>query len=230
MARGTTLLELREMFRAEIGASSNVAMGINSLDQIDNLLRRTQQRLWADYDWDFAYIERDEPLYAESRYYTFDNEIDFDRIIAAHVKYSSIWHNVSYGIGPNEYNAFDGDRDQRADPVLKWRHYEGNQFEVWPVPASDNQIIRFKAVKKLPSLIAVSDRAELDDNLIVLFAAAEYLTRTKAEDAQIKLSMAQSHYNKLKGRAMKNDKFVFGGGLDTGERLRIVGGRFVRDQ
>jgi hypothetical protein len=152
------------------------------------------------------------------------------RIVSAHVKYSDIWHNVSYGIGPNEYNAFDADRGQTTDPVIKWRHYEGNQFEVWPVPAAENQVFRFKAIKKLPSLIAVSDRAELDDNLIVLFAAAEYLTRTKAEDAQVKLSMAQSHYNKLKGRGMKNDKFVFGGGLDTGERLRIVGGRFVRDQ
>ena len=230
MARGTTLLELRDMCRAEIGASPNVSMGINSLDQIDNLIRRTQQRLWADHDWDFAYIERDEQMVPLERYYAFDNDIDYDRIISANVRYSNIWHPISYGIGPNEYNALNSDINQTTEPVLKWRHWEGNQFEVWPIPTTTNQVIRFKAIKKLSPLIATTDRADLDDNLIILFASAEYLARTKANDSQAKLSMAQAHYNKLKGQGNKNDKFIFGGGLDTGERLRIVGGRFVRDE
>ena len=62
MARGTSLLALRDQLKAEIGASSNVAMGVNTIEQLDNLLRRTQQRLWNDFDWTFALIERDEQL------------------------------------------------------------------------------------------------------------------------------------------------------------------------
>jgi hypothetical protein len=229
MPRGTTLVELREMLRSEIGASPSVAMGVNTLNQIDHTLRRVQERLWSDHDWDFGYIERDEPLFNGQRYYTFDPEIDYDRIISTHVSFSDIWHPVDYGIGTNEYNQFDSERNQRTEPVLRWRHYEGNQFEVWPVPTSFTQKLRFKAIKKLPPLIAEGDRAELDDNLIVLFSAAEFLARSKAEDAQAKLAQANSHYNRLKGMGMKRDRFIYGGGIDRNERLRIVGGRFVRD-
>lgn len=229
MARGTTLLELRAMLRGEIGASPSVAMGTNTINQMDQTLRRVQERLWADHDWDFAYIERDEELKNNQKYYTFDTEVDYDRIVCTHVSFSEIWHPVDYGIGPNEYNQFDSNRGQRTEPVLRWRHYEGNQFEVWPVPTSNNQKLRFKAVKKLPPLISESDKATLDDNLIVLFAAAEFLARAKAEDAQAKLAQANSHYNRLKGMGLKRDRFIYGGGIDKNDRLRIVGGRFVRD-
>lgn len=229
MARGTSLLELRAMLRSEIGASPNVAMGVNTINQMDQTLRRTQERLWSDFDWDFGYIERDEQLFNNQKYYTFDPEIDYDRIVTTHVSFSEIWHPVDYGIGPNEYNQFDSARGQRTEPVLRWRHYEGNQFEVWPVPTTNNQKLRFKAVKKLGPLIADNDVATLDDNLIVLYAAAEFLTRAKAEDAQAKLASAVAHYNRLKGMGMKRDRFIYGGGIDRNERLRIVGGRFVRD-
>lgn len=229
MSRGTSLSALRDQLRAEIGASSNVAMGVNTLDAYDHLLRRTQDRLWHDFDWQFGYIVRQEQLFAGQQYYTFDQDLDWDRIRLAHVKYSEIWHPLEYGIGPSQYNAFDKARNMNAEPCLRWKHYEGNQFEVWPVPTSDNQYIRFEAIKKLPPLIAPSDTAVLDDTLIVLFAAAELLARSKAQDAQAKLAQATAHYNRLKGMGNKNESFVMGGGISEGERIRIVGGRTVRD-
>lgn len=229
MARGTSLLALRDQLKAEIGASSNVAMGVNTIEQLDNLLRRTQQRLWNDFDWTFALIERDQQLSNGTRYYTFDPDIDYDRILETHVKYGNIWHPMDYGIGPAQYNNHDSDNSERTEPAVRWRHYENNQFEVWPVPTTNNQILRFKAVKKLPNLVAPTDTATLDDTLIVLYAAAEYLARTKASDAPAKLSQAQAHYNRLKGLGLKTDRFIYGGGIDRAERLRIVGGRFVRD-
>ena len=97
------------------------------------------------------------------------------------------------------------------------------------MPSSNGQKIRFKALKKLDPLVAVTDTAELDDNLIVLFAAAEVLARTKAADAQAKLAQANTHYARLKGKGVKYDRFIYGGGLDRGERLRIIGGRYTRD-
>lgn len=229
MARGTSLLALRDQLKAEIGASSNVAMGVNTIEQFDNLLRRTQQRLWNDFDWTFAMIERDEPLLTNTRYYTFDSDIDYDRIFETHVKYGNIWHPLEYGIGPAQYNNHDSDNNERTEPTTRWRHYENNQFEVWPVPTTNSQTLRFKAVKKLPTLVAPTDTATLDDTLIVLYAAAEYLARTKAADAPAKLSQATAHYNRLKGLGLKTDRFIYGGGIDRAERLRIVGGRFVRD-
>lgn len=229
MARGTSLSALRDMLRAEIGASSNVAMGVNTQDQYDHVLRRTQARLWADHDWSFGFIERDEPLLKDQRYYAFDADIDYDRISRASVKFGDIWHPVEPGISPEHYNVFDSDDGEASTPAMRWQHYEGNQFEVWPIPSEDGQSLRFRAIKKLPPLLSPADTAVLDDNLIVLFAAAELLGRSKAADAPAKLAQATSHYNKLKGNSNKSDRFIFGGGIGSGETFRNIGGRFVRD-
>ena len=229
MARNRTLAELRDMLRAEIGASSNVAMGINTSNQHDHILRRTQERLWIDFDWWFGRIQRTEQLNAGQRYYAYDNDVDPDRILETTVKYAEHWHIVEYGISTEDRNIYDADEGQGNDFVLRWEHYENDMYEVWPVPTSP-QVLKFECIRKLPPLISSDDRALLDDNLIVLFAAAEILARGKAEDAQIKLAQANSLYARIKGAGNKTQSFVFGGPLHRGERLRIVGGKFVREK
>lgn len=229
MARGTQLSQLRDMLRAEIGASSNVGMGVNAQSQYDHVLNRVQAWLWADFDWPFAYIDRDEPLAAGQRYYAFDQDVDFDRIKEARVKYGATWHKVEYGISEEHYNAHDSEIGAQVEPVMRWNHHENNQFEVWPVPSGNDQVLRFHAVRKLPLMINGSDVALLDDNLIVMFAAAELLARSGSKDADAKGSLARSHYNKLKGNASKADRFVFGGEVSTPDAriVRYVGGRPV---
>lgn len=229
MARGTSLLELRDMLRAEVGASSNVAMGVNTVEQYNSLLSRVQKRLWTDHEWPWAVVNRDEPLLTNQHIYSFPTDLDFDRITNTWVKYNNIWHPLEYGIGPAQYNTFDTDRSLGTTPTVRWQHHEDDQFEVWPIPKADGQIIRFRGVKKLAPLVADTDKAELDDVLLVLFAASEILSRSQSTDATIKMAQATSHYNKIKGLALKNDRFIYGGGSYEGERLRIIGGRFVRD-
>jgi len=228
MARGTSLLKLREMLRAEIGASSSVAMGINTENQFDHLLRRTQEILWTEFDWEFAQIDRDEPLIVGQRYYAFDDEVDYQRIIDAHVKHDGKWKCIAYGIGVAEYNAKDSEIGEVSSPVERWQHFENIQFEVWPVP-DEAQTLRFRCYRKLPPLIAPADAALLDDNLIVLRTAAEYLARTGSKDAQAKLAQATIHFNRLKGQASKIDGANFGGDVSPAPRLRWIGNRAVRE-
>ena len=211
MARGTQLSALVDALRAEIGASTNVAMGVNSLPALKQTINRTQQFLWESFDWPFAFIERDEPLLNGQRYYTFDNEIDFGRIVSTHVRYSSSWRPMIYGIGPDQYNSSDPADGDKQDPPTNWRHYEGNQFEVWPMPDSDECVVRFKAIRKCPQLVNDSDVALLDDNLIVLHAAAELLARAKSDDASAKADIAKQMLQKLKGSGIKTDVFTLGG-------------------
>lgn len=217
------------MLRSEIGVSSNAQMGVNTVEQYDLLLSRVQKRLWVDHEWPWAVVNRDEPLLINERLYSFPDDLEFDRVTNAWVKYNNIWHPIEYGIGPAQYNTFDSDRGVGTNPVVRWQHNGDGQFEVWPVPVDNNQVIRFRGTKKLAPLIAESDKADLDDVLLVLFAAAEILSRNQATDAPIKMAQATAHYNKLKGLSLKNDRFLYGGGNDKGERLRIIGGRFVRD-
>jgi hypothetical protein len=211
MARGTQLSALVDALRAEIGASTNVAMGVNSLPALKQTINRTQQLLWEAFDWPFAFIERDEPMLNGQRYYGFDNEIDFGRISSTHIRYSSSWRPLDYGIGPDEYNSSDPTVGDKQDPPTRWRHYEGNQFEVWPMPSSNECVLRFKAIRKCPLMVNDSDVALLDDNLIVLSAASEMLTRAKSDDAQAKQQAALQLFQKLKGSSVKTDVFTLGG-------------------
>ena len=90
------------------------------------------------------------------------------------------------------------------------------QIEVWPIPANNGSsatkdgIVRLEGVKNLNPLSAKTDTADLDDQLIVLFAASELLTRQKSGDAQMKMAQAQAHYLRVKGRLSKGEPIVFG--------------------
>lgn len=212
MARGTTLSELTNQLRAEIGASTNVAQGLNSVPYWQQVLRRNQERLYNETMWSFLMIDREEVLNAGERYYTFNADVNFDFIQQAWIKYSTQWEPISYGIDPSLYNCQDSDLDVRNEPVRRWAHYEGNQFEVWPIPSADlTQSLRFRCLKKLSPLIAPTDKADLDDTLIVLFSAAEVLERLKSPDAKSKATLADRHYLSLRRNMDKAPVFILGG-------------------
>jgi hypothetical protein len=215
--RGKTLGQLVTMLRAECRHSVIAAMGQNNLPTLEQVLRRTQESLWDEHAWPFLMVERDEALMAGQRYYAFDPDLAFERVdaISVKVKYGGNWKPVGYGIGLPQYNASDSDTDVRNDPICRWQAYEGDMYEVWPIPASNSsQSLRMRGVKKLSPFIAASDRADLDDNLIVLFAAAEILTNQGAKDAQAKTLLAQRRLERLKGQQQKRGMFVMGGGVD----------------
>ena len=227
MARGTTLGRLVTMLREECRHATSAALGLNNEPHLKRILARVQETLWTDYVWPHLFVRRDKDLMAGQRYYSFPSDLSFERIevMKVDVKYAGQWQGVRYGIGDAEYNSRDSDNDERDSPVRAWSHYEDNQFEVWPIPAADDeQTLRFQGVKKLAPLIANENRADLDDNLIVLFAAAEILAAQKAEDSQAKLTAAQNLYRRLKQQQSKSTMIVMGGGRDPNMTPRVAPG------
>lgn len=216
MARGTTLGEILDDLRAEVGHSLNPALGVNTRDVLINVLRRQQKRLWEDYDWPFLRVDRDIQVQAGQRYYNLPSDLVFERLSKLQFKYGDRWMPMTYGIGREQLNQFDSDRDIRSWPVERWDVAENNQVEIWPIPTNNGDLtstdgtIRFTGIRRLNSFVADSDTADLDDQLITLYAAAEILARQKASDAQNKLAQAQQHYARLKARTAKGDVFVMG--------------------
>ena len=217
MARGMQLIEMVTAFKEECGHATSAALSQNFSEHVKNLLRRTQEVLWNAHDWPHMLIQRDETILAGQRYYTLDPDISFERVqpLKVTVKYAGTWRPVAYGIGEAQYNITDSDEDERDSPILRWQHYENNQFEVWPIaPSDDEQTLRFRGIKKLSPLLADSDTSDLDGTLVVLFAAAEQLARQKSADAEAKQSAAQQMLRLLKGQQSKSPMFVNGGGSD----------------
>lgn len=208
MARGTTLEKVVDMVRDEAGQTSNAAFGQATAEPIRSKIRRTYRRLHADWNWPHLRITRDETLSAGSRYYSFDADLDPDRLYEAWTREEGMdrWKRVKYGIGPDMYNAHDPTQNERKDPVCYWDYYEGDQYEVWPLPLT-NSTLRFIGHKKAKNIVADGDTLDLDDNLIALYVAAEILLRSKSGDAQAKLEQAAAHYHRLKGNSQRSGVF-----------------------
>ena len=222
MARGTSLGTLIEGLRAEIGHSLQPNLGRSMRDVLVNYLQRTQRRLWEDYSWPFLRVKRDLSISATQRYYNLPADVTFERIELVEFKHGDVWHKLVYGIGRDELNQHDSDRNVTSYPIRRYDSYEGNQLEFWPVPSTNSVAssgageVRITGIKNLSPFIASADLADLDDQLIILYAAAEIAARQKQADAQNKLQQANAHYSRLKARLAKTDTFVIGGGEPEG--------------
>jgi hypothetical protein len=213
MARGTQLIKLCEMLREEINRATSVAVGNDDLPSLKNKLSRTQQVLYDEYDWPFLrQVFPAKQLSAGERYYDFPVGLNPDRIDdndqgdgpGVVVWYSALPQPIQRGIGFREYAIYNSDNNARSEPALAWDvRWTGSaeQFEIWPLPVSNTQTIQFKGLRTLRPLIAESDVCDLDDQLIVLFAAAEILSRQGSTSAKDVGALAKARLARVKGRS-----------------------------
>lgn len=227
MARNKTLLSILQKYRSEIRASGNAAHNQGARENQVQLLQRTQEWLWEEHDWAHLKIRRSLPLQAGQRYFDTPDDMDIDRLESIEVRYGNDWLPLMNGIGPAQYSAWDSDLGIRSWPVERWQIYEDEQFEVWPIPESNanpdtlDGTLRLNGIRNLRPLVADNDRADLDDRLITLYAAAEHLGARGADDAAIKLQMAERRFQALVGNNSKMRRFSMLGssGMETNKRL-----------
>ncbi|MGO3933451.1 hypothetical protein [Rhodopseudomonas pseudopalustris] len=226
--RDVTLTKLLDKFRVEIKASPSAAHNAGARDQQVALLQSTQEWLWEDFTWPHLRIERLYQLQAGQRFYDVKNDMLIDRIELIEVKVDGRWRRLDAGIDADHYAAHDSALDQRASPARRWRIYEGEQIEIWPVPdangvlASQEGYIKVGGIRPLRPLVAGSDRCDIDDQLIYLYAAAKHLGMTEA--GKVALNMANKRLARLKGELTPRREFkVFGLGDIAQPRRMFVG-------
>jgi len=201
--RGTTLTEMVQMFRLETGQSMQLAQGVQTREHVKHALNRVQETLYGDFDWPFLRIYRDENLQAGERIYSWPDDLVVEDVRQLYDNYNETWTPITYGIDMEDRNAL-GIND-RSDPAFKWQIVDSRQYEIWPLPASPRtmKIYGYKAYVKLA---ADGDKCILDDNMIVLFAAAEWLARNKMPDATAKLETAKRLRVRLQGRLVSDKR------------------------
>lgn len=217
MALGTTFGQLLEQLQDECGSSSASSRNNDNRAYLRRLIQRVYETLCDDFDWTFLRVDNDEAtkeLEAGERYYDFPVAMDLKTTVNAWFYYNNVWIPLVYGIGPEQYTAMNPELDQRADPQIRWRVKDAGQFEVWPLPASDGNKVRFTGKKRPTPLVADSDRADMDDRLIVLFCAAEVLAKRNQKDAEIKIAAANAR--KIEMRARYSDRRVVRVGMGQG--------------
>lgn len=222
MARGETLEQLVTKLRIATRHDPNPALSKNVQPLFEQTIRDTQERLYDQFDWPFLKVQRDKVLAAGQRYYDFPADMDLERIDQVDVRHGGVWYAVERGISLDHYSSIDSDADVRDDPVQRWDVRDTGtkeQVEVWPVPLTDDAPLRFSGIRKLKPLLAASDRADIDSQLIVLYAKAELST---GDDKQLALQQAANRLETLQGRVVKTRRngFNIGGCPDEREDTR----------
>lgn len=236
MARGTTLTNLLSMLNGEIG---NAGATNTSRDAILSIALSNKQKAYAtQYDWPFLEDRWNVNVAPSTQYVNYPtlndegetSSINLERMPIVEVQWTLKWNPVQYGIGSQEYNALDFSQGQASDPIQKWRMATNvtepanpNVFEVWPVPVS-LQIVRFTGQRTLLPLSAGADVADLDDMLLVLSVAADYLKRAKQADWEDKTLQAKRHFQFLRQAYPTEDKKTYlGGGSANQKDRKLVG-------
>lgn len=218
MATGTTLVKLLDRLRSECRISTNPAHNRQQRDSQIELLQRTQEWFWDDFAWPHLRVDRYLDVQAGQRYYDLSSvkdaqgvvrgDLDIRRINHGQFRFGSIFYDMNWGITAEQYATFDSDLGAGDWPVSNWMITEDEQLELWPVPSMNfdplslDGRIKVTGIRNLKPLVADADRADIDDTLLILHAAAEYLASMGASDAQVKQDKANTRYLKLRGQLM----------------------------
>lgn len=208
MARGTTLVKLLDDLRVACRISTNPAHNRQNQDAQIRALQAKQEWFWNDFAWPHLRVDRYIDLAAGQRYYDLPEDLDITRITKIESRWASTYNKLFWGIDADALATYDSDLDQRGWPIQRVNISENEQLEVWPIPDQDfdsvtlDGRIKVTGIRKLKPLLAMDDRAEIDDRLLILHCSAEYLASTGAKDAQFKLDQANALYLKLKGQLM----------------------------
>lgn len=234
MALRTTLGQAVEMLRDECGISSASSRGNDNLAYLQRLIKRYYETLVDDFDWAFLRVGDEEAtkiLEAGERYYDFPVEMDIEKTINAYIFYGNVWVPMIYGIEPTDYNSMNPELNQRADPAIKWRIRNESQFEVWPLPAStgayvadgpaqtiSGPLVRFTGRRRAERLTGNDSRMDMDDQVVVLYCAAEVLAKQGQKDAEAKLAAANKRLATLRAGYSDRRKVRIGMGENPADQ------------
>lgn len=229
--RGRQFLQLLDDLRDELDINSDPAVGSSATPGLKRALKRNYQTLYDSYDWPhLRQVFERITLNAGQRYYDFPEEMDYDKLEVAANWWGGMPHPMTRGIGFDEYSVTDSDNDERSDPVTHWdvRRVDGKEMmEVWPIPSGTGQAIQFIGKTKFKPLVDDNDICLLDDELVLLYAAADRLPAKKRGDFNMKIAAAQARLGIVKARAMADSPSVRMGlstrktSLSRGVTLRV---------
>ena len=192
------------MLKTQLGMSLTTGVSSDEETRLKHLLTHKQAWLATEYEWPFLKTRSGVALTVGTRYYTLPTDLDFDHDTKSEVQWNGIWQDVDYGINGEEFNVWDSDNGEQQAPVHRWQHYGQLQMEVWPIP-SVAQTFRFSGPAKMGSFVN-GDTCQIDDQLLVLFTAADELERREQPRlAQTKLAQAQQRLARLLAQYPRRD-------------------------
>lgn len=204
MSTGATLADLIAEVQFELGHSTTLTIGQQFRGHITHRIQREYERLYRDFSWPHLRNWIDFPTVAGQKLYDLPDvgadPLTIEDVREVYTNWGNIFNPLGRGIEIDDYNAFNTDLGAKSDPALKWEPRSETSIELWPCPASAVQTIRLKALKPFKQIVEETDVCLLDDKLVSMYAASEYLMRQSSKDGPAVMARAQLHYTALKQR------------------------------
>ncbi len=220
MALYVQFRQLITKLRSELGLTDDVNVGVDDLPRLRRALRSAYNKVHPLHRWPHLHkVWERVTISPGQRYYDFPTNLNYDGVTDVVTWWSDLPTPVERGITFEDYAAFSSADDVRIDPIQKWdvRQDENNPaanvFEVWPLPAVAGEI-QFTGWSKPLALTNDTDTVDLDDELVVLFAAAKLLP-VKDGERNDKKAEAINYLNVLKARTQAQSTRVIVGGGDA---------------
>src|SRR4051812_8540290 len=127
--RNLTLGELVTQFRLECGISTQVSQGVQHQDFIKQMLRRQQETLFADFDWPFLHVYRNEQFRVGEVLYSWPDDIVSDDVRQLWDFAGGTYTPITNSISMEDRNVYGP--GQQGDPALRWQMVGDRQYEIW---------------------------------------------------------------------------------------------------
>lgn len=212
MPSGSTVAVVRNILKAELSESLTVGTANDALynQKIANMV----SFFVTEYGWSVLRDRWDAPITSGAQYTAYPTvdingatvTIDFNRPLTAEVFYLGRYFALTEGIGGAQYNWVNPALGQYLDPIQRWARKDNSpvpsSFEVWPVPASNSNTVRFTGYRRFTAFTSPvndNDIVPLDDLLVATTIAAGILSGRKSTAAQEVAGRASTLFRTLIG-------------------------------
>lgn len=200
--RKQQLRYLLEGLQHEVRLTASPPAGEDANPVLRHLLAKWQETLLDSYPWQMFSQTESIQLQTAGRFYL-PTDVAIDRIqdVFRVISGSSRLMPLPRGIDAAQYAISNALVGETRDPVERWavRWFNNDlHIEVWPAPQTNQGLLFVRGRVPVPPLVDPDDLAIMDDKLLVLFAAADYLESIKRGAGQTKLAEAQARLDALK--------------------------------
>lgn len=198
--KGSTLQDLERLLRLHTGRPLETMAGDSEVAKLRLHLALAQEELFEQHDWRGFKLMKDIPVDAGQEYVEIPSQLHLAKTIAVYVSNAYGFTEIDRGFDTEDMALVSGETrfwdlvsdeepgltdDPSQDPGV----YFQSRIRLWPVPTEDITL-RIEGYRKLRRLTQADDRAELDDKMISLHAAASMLGRN--DDLRYKVVRAEA--------------------------------------
>lgn len=187
-----TLGDIRSDIQIRLGFGMAGQAGIVNSALIDSMIRSAQNQLYEQYDWLELKGVEERATGSNQALYDYPADCNVERPVTFSILWGGRYIPLKEGI-----SVYDRGTNAGSIP-MKYERRE--QYELWPVPQSNDLTIRIEYIKTLSPLVVDTDRVSLNSEAVFLHALANAKAHYRQPDSQTYASQLDSLLSRIKAR------------------------------